>query len=143
MSKQLPTWLQGAELIDEELAPAPPSLEAFSPLVLRQLSRNTPHSDIIMGLVQRCNCSWEEAERFVSGIAIQNHQTIRSAQRPLLLIMTIGTFLGALLMLGVGIFNVLGGSLSRLTLFALTTGLLMLSGSLYGAWQLIHEMSEG
>ncbi|MBA3530417.1 MAG: hypothetical protein H0T73_00655 [Ardenticatenales bacterium] len=160
MSGNLPSWLQGADVLDEPAAPmqsmssymddtpAPaPSkragMEVHTAYIVRELANNTPRSDIIMTLVQKYNCPWDEAERFVSAVSIQNHDHIQNQQRPLIILITAGTLIAGIIMFTYGGIRLGGGAISQFVMSMTGTGFLMIMGGLYGVYQLVRDMAKG
>ncbi|MBA3531123.1 MAG: hypothetical protein H0T73_04285 [Ardenticatenales bacterium] len=116
--------------------------DAHTDFVIHKLGKNEPPSEIVKTLVQKYGCSWGESEQFVSKVAIQHSDKIKRKQRPLILLITLGTLLGAFALMAYSGMRMSDGYVTRTLLEMFGTGFLMLLGGLYGVYDLMAGMAK-
>ncbi len=126
--------------------------EELSNLIIKELSQHHSHNDVISKVCDQSMLTWKEADSLVTEVEIQNKRKIAAHQSPLLIFLSIVTFL-----LGVGLlaYNIqfllsfsqkdtLGQILSLRSVYyriaESITGLVMTVGGLYGMWKTLATL---
>lgn len=126
--------------------------EELSRLIIKELSQHHSRNDIISKICDQSMLTWKEADNLITDVEAQNKRKIAARQVPLLIFLSIGTFLLGLWLL---VYNIqfllsfsqrdtLGQILSvqsgYYVIAELATGLAMTVGGLYGMWKTLAAL---
>jgi hypothetical protein len=126
--------------------------EELSTLIIKELSQHHNRNDIISKICDQSMLTWKEADNLITDVEAQNKRKIAARQSPLLIFLSIGTFLLGLWLLAYNIQfllsfsqrDALGQILSVQSgyyrIAELATGLAMTVGGLYGMWKTVAAL---
>jgi hypothetical protein len=110
--------------------------------VIHQLGRQHNHDSIIRTLCEKEEWTWQEARHFVQRVAIEHHDKIAARQTPLFIMLGVGSIVAGVAMTAYGIYFILNGEISELSLGLAITGPAMVVGGIAGIWRTISMMGE-
>jgi hypothetical protein len=125
--------------------------EEITAFVVDGLGKHHSRDEIIRRLCERTGMMWPDVEKLVRQIEADHGQDIRARQSPLLIALSVGIFIGGvLLILYCALYFI---NLSRFdtipnprgivyAIGALFTGITMIAGSIFGLRQTIKELFE-
>lgn len=126
--------------------------EELTQFIIKELSKHHERSEIVRKICEQTTLSWSEAERTIAEVESQNKRKIATRQGPLLIFMSIVTFVIGIGLLAynieliVAIFNsdlmtqILSLRSGYYRLAGLVTGVGMVIGGLYGSWNAIGAL---
>jgi len=128
------------------------SNEELTNMIIKELGKLRDPKEITRKVCEQSTMNWNDAQRLVDEVAVQNKRKIAAKQSPMLIFLSIGILLlgiGLLIISAQFIFNVfqsdtMGQVLSiRRGYYALAefvTGLGMTIGGFYGAWKTLADL---
>jgi len=123
--------------------------EELTNLIVKELSRHRDRKEITRMVCEHSYLNWNEAEKLVEEVAIQNKRTIAARQSPLLVFVSIGTLVLGIALLAYSLKFIADfaqeDTLARILslrsgyyiLGESVTGLGMTVGGFYGLWKTI------
>jgi hypothetical protein len=130
------------------------SLKALEEMVIRLNVQSKPHDDIVMAVCSTTGMEWNDADKYVRGIAQERGSTIHMRKLPLhlglsLLVLLIGA---GLVIINAKFFlayaqadaaaEILSVRQAILRAIAVGTGVRMAVGGLVGLWQTLSKLGE-
>jgi hypothetical protein len=105
--------------------------------VVTELAKSRNHSNIVLGVCERTNMSWAEAEKFIAQIQYQNRRTIAARKSPFLVIASV-----VILLAGLGIVCLSVALMAEVrprpsTFYILGFGFSLVVGGLVGLWKTV------
>jgi hypothetical protein len=123
--------------------------EELTSFIVKELSRHHERNEIVRKVCEQSTLGWDQAERLIAEVELQNKRKIATRQSPLLIFMSIGTLVIGIGLLAynmellIAIFNldllnqILSLRSGYYRLAGLVTGAGMIIGGLYGSWNVI------
>ncbi|HEY4691422.1 MAG TPA: hypothetical protein VIK33_19090 [Anaerolineae bacterium] len=142
-----------AEEVERSASGSGSTNQSLVDFVVGELSRNRPRNDIVMALCSRMNYSWNEAEKLIQKVERESRKQITVRRSPFLMVLSIGTIIGGLLLAGFGLYELSQGVLffsvdlivvyfQMPTPIMVITGLAMIGGGAWGALRTIGSLTR-
>jgi hypothetical protein len=131
---------------DERLAVL--AREDLAKYVARELGSGADRNTLIRHVCETGEMSWPEAEAFVARVALEHEHEIAKRQSPLMLVLSVGTLIGGVILTLAGgyvLVTFFSGELQvRLDFayYSLVTGLAMLLGGLIGLTRTLKSLRD-
>ena len=123
--------------------------------ILHDLTDDRDMDDIVMEVCEKTGLGWEEVEKYVNRLSIEDKSEITLAQSPLLVLLALGTFLAGVVVILYGLYQaylIYSANSQAFVLYLVTNGgglfwnfilgTAMITGSLKGmeeVWEAIFE----
>ena len=148
-SVQIPELFDYTEdgVVDDERLTAL-AREDLAKYVARELGSSADRNTLIRHVCETGEMSWSEAEAFVARVALEHEHEIAKRQSPLMLVLSVGTLIGGVILTfggGYVLVAFFSGELQARLDFAyygLATGLAMLAGGLIGLARTLKSVRD-